>query len=43
MPILVDLQIFQKREDGSEDFARSYAEYEEGFGNATGEYWLGKY
>jgi hypothetical protein len=37
------LQIFQKRMDGSQDFNQSYATYEEGFGSASGEYWLGKY
>ena len=34
-------QVFQRRFDGSENFTRKYAEYENGFGSATSEYWLG--
>ncbi|XP_060552684.1 ficolin-1-like isoform X2 [Ruditapes philippinarum] len=33
--------IFHRRMDGSVDFYRNYAEYENGFGNVDGELWLG--
>ena len=37
----IEWQVVQRRQNGSVDFHRDWGEYEDGFGNLTGEFWYG--
>jgi len=37
------IQVFQRRFNGETDFFRNFSQYEHGFGDINGEFWLGMF
>lgn len=38
----LNVQVFQRRQNGLTDFSRKWSDYRVGFGNLEDEFWLGK-